>query len=89
MVALLKGKKKCDLVICISHLGWEVTEYPDNRMIAATQGIDLVLGGHSHTYFKQLEYVNDAAGKAVPVDQNGKHGAFIGKLQLTLKNVRK
>ena len=89
MVALLKGKKKCDLVICISHLGWEVTEYPDNRMIAATQGIDLVLGGHSHTYFKQLEYVNDAAGKAVPVDQNGKHGAFLGKLQLTLDNVRK
>ncbi|MBP5338650.1 MAG: metallophosphatase [Prevotella sp.] len=85
MVELLKVRKKCDLVVCISHLGWGTTEYPDNRIIAATKGVDLVLGGHSHTYFKQLEYVDNADGKAVPVDQNGKHGAFIGKLQLTLK----
>ena len=48
-------------------------------------GVDLVLGGHSHTYLKQLEYVNDNSGHPVPVDQNGKHGAFIGKLILQLQ----
>jgi len=31
---------------------------------------------------QQMEYVNDQSGRPVPVDQNGKHGAFIGKLQL-------
>ena len=55
----------------------------DERVIEGTQGIDLVLGGHSHTYMENLEYVSDKSGRAVPVDQNGKHGAFIGKLQLT------
>ena len=84
MVSLLKGKKKCDLVICISHLGWKTTAYPDQRVIEGTSGIDLVLGGHSHTYFDKLEYVANKDGRQVPVDQNGKHGAFIGKLLLNL-----
>ena len=44
-----------------------------------------MLGGHSHTYLQQLEYVNDKTGRPVPVDQNGKHGVFIGKLELTLR----
>ena len=85
MIDLLRNKKKCDVVICLSHLGWEVTEYPDNRFIPQTSGLDLVLGGHSHTYLKQLEYVNDKNGRPVPVDQNGKHGAFIGKMVLQLE----
>ena len=84
MVGLLKGKKKCDLVVCISHLGWQKTEYPDERVIENTSGIDLVLGGHSHTYFEKLEYVDNKEGRPVPVDQNGKHGAFVGKLLLTM-----
>ena len=84
MVDLLKNKKKCDLVICISHMGWETTEYPDNNIFSNTTGVDLVLGGHSHTYFQELKYINDANGHPVPVDQNGKHGAFIGKMKLTL-----
>jgi 5'-nucleotidase len=56
----------------------------DNRAIANTRGIDLVLGGHSHTYFNSLEYVTDLDGKKVPVDQNGKHAIFVGKLTLNL-----
>ena len=89
MVDVLRKQERCDLVICISHLGWEVTECPDNRVIEGTRGIDLVLGGHTHTYFQQLEYVNDLDGKPVPVNQNGKHAAFVGKLKLTLDKVRK
>ena len=83
MVDLLRRQKHCDYVICLSHLGWETTDYPDNRFIAATNGVDLVLGGHSHTYFDKLEYVNNSLGQPVPVDQNGKHAAFVGKLTLT------
>lgn len=84
MVDVLKGKEKCDLVICISHLGWADGESSDNHVISETRGIDLVLGGHTHTYLKQLEYVNDLDGRPVGVDQNGKHGVFVGKMTLTL-----
>lgn len=83
MVDILRNKKKCDYVICLSHLGWGSTEYPDQRFIENTRGVDLVLGGHSHTYFECMEYVNNIDGRPVPVDQNGKHAAFVGKLLLT------
>ena len=89
MVNLLKREKKCDMIICISHLGWERSEYPDERVIQNTQGIDLILGGHTHTYFDKLEYVNDKAGKPVAVDQNGKHAVFVGKLLLSLNKSRR
>ena len=84
MVKTLK-KKKCDIIVCLSHLGWDLPGIDDTELIPAVTGIDIVLGGHSHTYMKQLEYVDDAAGKAVPVDQNGKHGAFIGKINIGVK----
>lgn len=85
MVDQLRQREKCDLVICISHLGWKTNEYSENLLIAETRGIDLVLGGHTHTYFNQLEYVNNLDGQPVPVDQNGKHAAFVGKLVLDLQ----
>ena len=84
MVDVLKKEKKCDVVICLSHLGWEITDFPCDRVIRETTGIDLVLDGHSHTYLEKLEYVNDKSGRPVPVDQNGKHAAFVGKLRLQL-----
>ena len=83
----LKNEKKCDLVICISHLGWEMgkkVDDDDNRVIPKTRGIDLVLGGHSHTYFSGLKYLTDLDGKQVPIDQNGKHAVYVGKLTLNL-----
>ncbi len=83
MVDILRRQKKCDYVICISHLGWERSEYPDEQFLKQTRGVDLVLGGHTHTYFTELQYVKNADGFAVPVDQNGKHAAFVGKLLLT------
>ena len=72
-------------MICISHLGWGST-YSDEKMISLTEGCDLVLGGHSHTYMTALEHVADKTGKMIPVDQNGKHAAFVGKLILNLES---
>lgn len=85
MVDILKRQKKCDIVICISHLGWGSSQYPDNRFIQQTRGVDLVLGGHTHTYFQELQYEKNLDGQPVPVDQNGKHAAFVGKLLLTFQ----
>lgn len=84
MAALLK-MKKCDVVICVSHLGWENEELTDQMLVPATRDIDIVLGGHSHTYMKTLRYVKNVDGKDVPVDQNGKHGIWIGRIVLDLE----
>ena len=84
-IDILRKQEKCDLVICISHLGWEVSVYPDEKFVSLTEGCDLVLGGHTHTYMPTLEYTPDKNGKMIPVDQNGKHGVFIGKLILDLE----
>ena len=84
-IDILRKKEKCDLVICVSHLGWAVSDYPDEKFIKLTEGCDLVLGGHTHTYMSTLEYAPNKNGKMIPVDQNGKHGVFIGKLILDLE----
>ena len=84
-VKLLRKQEKCDVVICLSHLGWEISEYPDQQFIREIDGCDLVLGGHTHTYMPTLEYAPDKTGKMIPDDQNGKHGVFIGKLVLTFQ----
>ena len=84
VAAELKHDKKCDVVICVSHLGWlRPDEMGDQKLLASSKDIDLVLGGHSHSYFKALRYVNNADGKSVPVDQNGKNAMYVGKLTLS------
>lgn len=57
----------------------------DNQVFAATRNVDIVLGGHSHTFMEGLEYVTNLDGEKVPVDQNGNVGAYIGKLIVTLE----
>ena len=84
-IDILRKKEKCDLVICVSHLGWFRSVYPDELFLSKTEGCDLVLGGHTHTYMHTLEYAPDKNGKQIPVDQNGKHGVFVGKLVLTME----
>ncbi len=84
---ILREKEKCDVVICISHVGWntEPGYVGDNQIIPNTSGIDIFLGGHSHTYLEKLEYINDSDGHPVAIDQNGKHAIYVGKLVLDLE----
>lgn len=84
-IDILRKQEKVDIVICISHLGWNVSVYSDEKFLRQTEGCDLVLGGHTHTYMPMLEYAPDKNGKKIPVDQNGKHGVFVGKLVLDLQ----
>lgn len=85
MASFLRNEEKCDLVICLSHLGWDIPGFSDEEMIAESKNIDLVLGGHSHSNMVDLTLVKDADGKKVAVDQNGKSGVYIGKLKLEFK----
>lgn len=82
---MLKNKLKCDLVVCISHLGWNTDGVNDEVMMSKTRNIDIVLGGHSHTFFKTLRHVKNLDGVSVPNDQNGKSGIFVGRLLVDMK----
>ena len=77
---LLKEREKCDIVVCLSHLGWDIIGIDDTELMRQTRNIDIVLGGHSHSYFNALEYVENLDGREIPNDQNGKHGIYVGKI---------
>lgn len=82
---LLRNEEKCDVVVCLSHLGWAIQpDVEDSTLVAGTSNIDIVLGGHSHTYLTELQWVKNRDGREIPVDQNGKHGIFIGRMVMTL-----
>lgn len=88
VVVKLRTEERCDMVICLSHLGWEddlaLSEKGDRWLIENTRGIDLVLGGHSHTYMEHAQYVKDLDGKDVMIDQNGKHSIYVGRIEVEL-----
>lgn len=81
---LLRNRERCDLVVCLSHLGWDGTPYSDVKLIECTRNIDLVLGGHSHSYFEKPKRYKNLDGMEVPVQQMGKHAAFVGKIIVTM-----
>lgn len=54
---ILKNREKCDLVVCLSHLGWQGKPYSDETLIPNTRNIDIVLGGHSHSYLIRLCFI--------------------------------
>ena len=85
----LRNVERCDLVICLSHLGWNISGVSDEEFIAATHNIDLVLGGHSHTYFTAPEVLKNSNGQLVPDNQMGKNGRYVGTLRLNLRKKAK
>ena len=80
----LKNEKKCDLVICLSHIGYEYDNDPnkicDKKLVTQTENIDLILGGHTHTFFKEPEIFKNKNGKNVLVNQVGWAGLLLGRL---------
>ncbi len=82
--AWLKSEKKCDLVICLSHLGLDNKgEAPDDlRMAEKTKSIDIILGGHSHTFMRSPAKKLNAVGDTVLINQVGKGGIYVGRLDL-------
>lgn len=80
MTDLLRNKEKCDVVICLSHLGID----DDKIMIKQTRHIDVILGGHSHTFMRKPAFFTAQDGKKVLLSHTGKEGIFVGEIQLTL-----
>ncbi len=87
MSDLLGGKEGCDVVICVSHLGLQRLmpgDVDDEQLVAKTHGIDVILGGHTHTFMeKPMVYLN-ANGENVSLLHSGRNGIFVGEMVLTL-----
>ena len=81
----LKNEKKCDIVIALTHLGIENEDFMDQDLVRATRNIDLVVGGHSHTFIKDIVYENNIDGKPVPIVQNGCWGLDTAELTVVKK----
>ena len=84
--AFLKKKEKCDVIICLSHLGGDSTknEVNDFEIAHKTRFVDVIIGGHSHSMITDVE-VKNAAGKKVVIAQMGKSGMYLGRVDLELE----
>lgn len=85
--AFLKKEKKCDLVICLSHLGYYPNEdqLGDITLAKNSRNIDFILGGHTHTFLQQPDRRTNLDGKEVIVQQTGAYGINIGRLDIVLE----
>lgn len=75
----------CDLVIALTHIGY--TEHnpgdiTDPILVSRTRGIDLVVGGHSHSFLDKPDYVKNLDGKRVPIVQAGWKGVRMGQFDI-------
>jgi 5'-nucleotidase len=84
MTRLLKYDKKCDLIICLSHLGYNYKNEPDkiSDLILAkkTKDIDLIIGGHTHTFLDKPTVVKNLVDQDVIVNQVGAYGINLGRI---------
>ena len=89
----LKEVEKCDLIICLSHLGFDYKNEPekpsDIKLAALTEDIDLIIGGHTHTFLDKPLIKTNKAGKQVVVNQVGAYGINLGRIDFYLSNESK
>ena len=91
MVRILKKENKCDLVICLSHLGYKYSKEDSNKisdlkLAELTKDIDLIIGGHTHTFLDKPTVVKNSVGKDVLVNQVGCYGINLGRIDFYFDN---
>lgn len=88
---LLKHEEKCDLVICLSHLGYKYKfdKISDVRLAQNSKNIDVIIGGHTHTFMKSAETYRNLDQKEVIVNQVGWAGMMLGRLDFYFERNRK
>ena len=84
MSRILKEEQQCDLVICLSHLGYYYRRNPkiisDLNLAKATQNIDLIIGGHTHTFLPKPTIVKNSNNQNMLVNQVGSYGINLGRI---------
>ena len=85
---ILKDEEQCDLIICLSHLGYHYrnskTKISDLKLAEATKNIDLIIGGHTHTFLPKPTIVKNIEGNNMLVNQVGCYGINLGKIDFYL-----
>lgn len=72
----LHNEEKCDMIILLSHAGYQ----EDQDLVPQLRYVDLVIGGHTHTFVDDIIYVKDASGKDVPIITDGCWGLEMGQI---------
>ena len=82
IVPILKNKYKCDIIVCLSHLGYTYKDdkVSDLKLAAHTRDIDLIIGGHTHTFLEKPTEVKNLDGKTTLVNQVGTGGINLGRV---------
>lgn len=78
----LKNEKHCDMVIALTHIGFDEGSICDPDLVENTRNIDIVVGGHSHTFLDDVKFRKNLDGKEVPIVQNGCWGLNVGELDV-------
>lgn len=91
MSRILKKEEKCDLVICLSHLGYKYSgdKISDIKLAKATENIDLIIGGHTHTFLEKPTVETNKAGNPVLINQVGCYGLYLGRVDFYFNDKRK
>lgn len=89
MAYTLKKVKNCDLVICLSHLGnsYNDNKVSDKRLATETENIDLIIGGHTHTFLSAPMVYRNKRGEEVLVNQVGWAGINLGRLDFDMAKI--
>ncbi len=79
---IMKNEEKCDFIICLSHLGLEYddAQVSDHVVARNTRNIDLIIGGHSHSFINEPRKVKNLDGKEVMINHAGWGGILLGRL---------
>ena len=87
----LKIKKKCDLVVCISHLGHYYNDGKISDILLAKQSkhIDVIIGGHTHTFLNKAKFIKNIENNNVIVNQAGWGALALGRIDLKFTNRNK
>lgn len=92
MTRVLKEQEHCDLIICLSHLGYKSKNTPyrigDLDLAKKTKNIDLIIGGHSHTFLPKPTVVRNLEDKNVLVNQVGAYGINVGRIDFYFDSAR-
>jgi len=90
--AFLKKEAGCHYVICLSHLGYKYrgNKISDHDLAAGSKNVDLILGGHTHTFLDKPTMIADLEGKMVYINQVGWAGIMLGQMEVQFeKNYKK
>ena len=81
----LRTQHGCDLVVALSHLGYN----PDTRLAEASRNIDIIIGGHSHTYMKEPDIRRNMDNREVLIYQTPGRGVYVGRIDVTMEKSKK